>query len=57
MSKDEIRDALKNLEDVALAYTTKTSAATTPEQFAEDYAHNIKLFEEIKKQHPGKLTI
>ena len=54
MSKDKIRDALQNLEDVALAYTGKTSQADSPEQFVEDYAKNIESFKEIKKQHAYK---
>lgn len=51
MSDDKIRDALKDVEQVALAYTVKTSHSDSPEQFAEDYAENIRLFEEIKKAH------
>ena len=54
MSKDKIRDALQNLEDVALAYTVKTSQADSPEQFVEDYAKNIESFKEIKKRHAYK---
>lgn len=55
MSKEKnIRDALKNLEDVALAYTVKTSQADSPKQFVEDYVKNIKSFEEIRNQQPTK---
>lgn len=54
MSKDKIKEALSNLEDVALAYTVKTSSANSPEQFIEDYATNLELFTELKKQHPSK---
>lgn len=57
MSNDKIKDALQKLEDVALAYTVKTSSATTPEQFLDDYVSNIELFKEIKNQHPSKWTI
>lgn len=57
MSTDKIRDALKNLEDVALAYTVKTSSAVSPEQFINDYAKNIELFKEIKQQHFGKWLV
>lgn len=51
MSDDKIRDALKDVAQIALAYTVKTSQADSPEQFVEDYAKNIELFEEIKKSH------
>ena len=55
MSKEtNIRDALKNLEDIALAYTVKTSQADSPNQFVEDYVKNIKCFEEIKNQQSTK---
>lgn len=57
VSNDKIKDALQKLEDVALAYTVKTSSATTPEQFLDDYVSNIELFKEIKNQHPSKWTI
>lgn len=51
MSKDPIKDALTNIEDIALAYTVKTSTATTPDQFLNDYVKNRNEFTEIKKQH------
>ncbi len=54
MSKDPIKDALTNIEDIALAYTVKTSSATTPEQFLDDYVKNKEAFNTIKKQHAGE---
>lgn len=51
MSKDLIKDALTNIENIALAYTIKTSSAATPEQFLDDYMKNKNSFMEIKKQH------
>lgn len=51
MSADKIRDALKNVEQVALAYTFKTSQADSPEEFVEEYANNLAAFKEIKKSH------
>ena len=54
MSKDSFKDALTNIEDIALAYTVKTSTATTPEQFLDDYVKNKISFTEIKKQHGDK---
>lgn len=49
--------SLTNIEDIALAYTVKTSTATTPEQFLDDYVKNKISFTEIKKQHGDKLMI
>lgn len=57
MSKDPIRDALHNIEDIALAFTVKTSSATTPEQFLADYVKNKNSFTEIKKEHSGEVYI
>lgn len=54
MSNDIVKDALTNLEDIALAYTVKTSSATTPEQFLDDYVKNKEAFNTIKKQHSGE---
>lgn len=51
MNDDKIRDALKNPEQVALAYTVKTSQADSPEKFVEEYVKNIDIFKEIKKSH------
>lgn len=51
MQQKEILDALRNLEDVALAFTVKTSTAETPAQFLEDYLANKKAFEDIKAQN------
>lgn len=52
MSKNPISDALNNnLEGIVLAFTVKTSTATTPEQFLDDYVKNKISFTEIKKQH------
>lgn len=51
MIADKIRDALKNVEQVALAYTFKTSQADSPEEFVEEYANNLAAFKEIKKSH------
>lgn len=51
MSDDKIRDALRDVEQIALAYTVKTSQADSPEQFVEDYAKNLESFKEIKKAH------
>lgn len=48
MTGDKIRDALKDVEQVALAYTVKTSQADSPEKFAADYADNLAIFKEIK---------
>lgn len=57
MSKDSFKDALTNIEDITLAYTVKTSTATTPEQFLDDYVKNKISFTEIKKQHGDKWMI
>lgn len=57
MSDVEIRNALKDLEQIALAYTVKTSTATSPEQFLDDYLQNIKSFEEIRKAHEKEWMI
>lgn len=54
MSKDPVKNVLINIEDVALAFTVKTSTATTPEQFLDDYMKNKNSFTEIKKQHGDK---
>ena len=54
MSNDMVKDALTKLEDIALAYTVKTSSATTPEQFLDDYVKNKESFNTIKKQHAGE---
>lgn len=54
MSKDPVKNVLTNIEDVALAFTVKTSTATTPEQFLDDYMKNKNSFTEIKKQHGDK---
>lgn len=57
MSNDSFKDALANIENLALAYTVKTSIATTPEQFLDDYVKNKNSFTEIKKQHGDKWMI
>jgi len=54
MSNDIVKDALTKWEDIALAYTIKTSSATTPEQFLDDYVKNKESFNTIKKQHAGE---
>ena len=53
MKKNDKTDVFDNLEDIALAYTAKSSTAETPEQFLDDYVNNIKLFEELKKKNSG----
>lgn len=57
MSNDSFKDALANIENLALAYTVKTSIATTPEQFLDDYVKNKNSFTEIKKRHGDKWMI
>lgn len=42
------------LEQLAAAYTAKTSTASTPKQFLEDYQSNLKLLEEEAKKLPKK---
>lgn len=42
----------EELEKVALAYTAKTSSASTPEQFLEEYITNKKLFREANAKQP-----
>lgn len=32
------------IEEIALAYTAKSSDASTPEQFLADYEQNLELF-------------
>lgn len=57
MSNDKnkaIVKALQNPEQVALAYTVKTSDASDLEQFINDYMENIKVFEDFKEKHRGK---
>ena len=56
LTKKETSESLGNLENVALAFTVKTSNAETHEQFLKDYLANKKAFEEIKAQHKGKWT-
>lgn len=39
------------LENIAIAYTTKTSEATSPEDFMKDYEKNLKIFDEINRKN------
>lgn len=57
MSADKIRDALKDVEQIALAYTVKTSLADSPEKFAEDYVENLAIFEGIKDSDRKRWTV
>lgn len=57
MSNDKIRDALKDVEQVALAYTVKTSQADSPEKFAEDYSENLVIFKKIKDSFEKKWLV
>lgn len=40
----------ETLEQLAVAYTAKTSTASTPKQFMEDYQTNLELFKEEAKE-------
>lgn len=50
MSDKKVHNALKSIEDVALAYTAKTSTADTVEEFFNDYAENLEKLNNIKNQ-------
>lgn len=39
------------LENIAIAYTAKTSKATSPEDFIKDYEENRKIFDEIIRKN------
>ena len=44
----------ETLELLAVAYTAKTSSASTPKQFLEDYQTNLELLEKEAKELPKK---
>lgn len=39
------------LENITIAYTAKTSEATSPEDFIRDYEKNRKIFDEIIRKN------
>ena len=44
----------ETLEQLAVAFTAKTSSASTPKQFMEDYQTTLELFKEEAEKLPKK---